>query len=197
MLNQISTINWEDYPVQVLTAGHKHYRARHIQMGSDSPTADLFDSRPRLFVQCALAIQTGRASGYLRWKYSRCDRVDADVQLHPCNLCRKHLGHMDGGCLGRVARKVVKRRFDEAIDAADVDYAALVTRVLGIAAAGEEWEEGRRDEVVRGSVCAVDIRPVVKGGIGRVEEILSCLGRIFAYGLLRRAVYARIVYQEM
>ena len=104
---------------------------------------------------------------------------------------------MDRRRLCRVAREMVERRSDEAVDAADVDHAALVTRVLGTAAAGEEREEGRRDEVMRGSVCAVDVRPVVKGGIGRVEEILSCLGRIFALGLLRRAVYARIVYQDM
>ena len=104
---------------------------------------------------------------------------------------------MDRRRLCRVAREMVERRSDEAVDAADVDHAALVTRVLGTAAAGEEREEGRRDEVMRGSVCAVDVRPVVKGGIGRVEEILSCLGRIFAFGLLRRAVYARIVYQDM
>lgn len=104
---------------------------------------------------------------------------------------------MDRSRLCRVARKVVERRSDEAIDAADVDHAALITRVLGTAATSEKRKEGRRDEVVRGDVCAVDIRPVVKGSIGRVEEILSCLGRIFAFGLLRRAVYARIVYQKM
>ena len=55
---------------------------------------------------------------------------------------------MDRRRLGRVARKVVERRSDKAVDAADVDYAALVTRVLGTAAVGEEREEGRRDEVV-------------------------------------------------
>lgn len=104
---------------------------------------------------------------------------------------------MDRRRLCRVAREVVERRSDETIDATDVDHAALVTRMLETAAAGEEREEGRRDEVVRGGICAVDVRPVVKGGIGRVEEVLSCLGRIFAFGLLRRAVYARIVYQEM
>lgn len=104
---------------------------------------------------------------------------------------------MDRRRLCRVARKVVERRSDKAVDAADVDHAALITRMLGTAAAGEKREEGRRDEVVRGGVCAIDVRPVVKGGVGRIEEILSCLGRIFPFGLLRRAVYARIVYQEM
>lgn len=99
--------------------------------------------------------------------------------------------------LGRVACKVAERRSDEAVDAADVNHAALVTWVLGIAAASEEREEGRRDEVVRGGVCAVDIRPVLKRGIGRVEKILSCLGRIVAFGLLRRAVYACIVDQDV
>lgn len=82
---------------------------------------------------------------------------------------------MDCRRLCRVACKVVERGSDEAVDAADVDHAALVTRVIGTAAAGEEWEEGGRNEVVRGGVCTVDVGPVVKGGTGRVEEILSCL----------------------
>lgn len=104
---------------------------------------------------------------------------------------------MDRRSLGRVARKVAERCFDEAVDAADVDHAALITRMLGATAAGEEREEDRCDEVVRGGIGAVDVCPVVEGGIGRVEEILSCLERIFAFRLLRRTVYARIVYQNM
>ena len=43
---------------------------------------------------------------------------------------------------------MVERRSDEAVDAADVDYAALVTRVLGTAAAGKEREEGCCDKVM-------------------------------------------------
>lgn len=104
---------------------------------------------------------------------------------------------MDCRRLGRIARKVVERCSDEAVDAADVDHATLVTGVLGSAAARKERKESRRYEVVGGSVCAIDVGPILERGIGSVEKVLFCLGSIVAFGFLRGAVDAGIVDQDV
>ena len=50
---------------------------------------------------------------------------------------------------------------------------------------------------MRGGVGAIDVGPILERCIGRVEKILSCLEGIVAFRLLRRAVDAGIVDQDM
>ena len=199
MLDQVPAVDRKDHAVQVLAAGHEHHRRRHIQMGPYSPTADLLDSRPGFGVQGALARRAGRPGGDLRGENSRGDRIDPYAQLHPRNLRRQHLGHMDCRRLGRVAGEVIERGPDETVDAADVDDAALVAGMRWAAAAGEQWQEGGGDEVVRGRVGAVDGGPVFEGGVGGVEEVCFCAGGVrgAAAGVLRGAVDSRVVDQDV
>lgn len=197
MLHQIAAINGENDAVQVLTAGHKEDRGRHIEVGADSPAADVLDGGPGVLVEGALAVDAGGGGGDLGGKDAGGDGVDADVQAEAGDVGGEHLGDVDGGRLGGVGGEVVERGADQAVDAADVDDAALGARVVRPGAAGEEGEEGGGDEVVRGRVGAVDGRPVLERGAGRVEEVRSRLLRVLAEGRLRRAVDARVVDQDM
>lgn len=73
--------------------------------------------------------------------------------------------------------------------------------MLETAAACKERKERCRDEVVRGSACAVDVRPIFQCGIGRAKKVVSCLRGIIAFDnafdFLRDPVNAGIVDQDM
>ena len=95
-----------------------------------------------------------------RGEVARADDVDPDAQVSSRKLRRELVRERDGGCLGGVVVELAPlRRLGDAAHGGQVNDVSRLREAADRLGGGQEGQEGKRGEVVRGRVDLVRLEP--------------------------------------